>query len=102
MKLNQKEQTIETIPQNTTRRRFLVQLLAMAGIIAIPLLGLCQTRAMKRREDRRDDRADQMQERGENMVERSNDPIGVRGPERRTDRRDLRYDRQDDRLERIY
>jgi flagellar biosynthesis/type III secretory pathway M-ring protein FliF/YscJ len=102
MKFNQKEQTIETLPQNTTRRRFLVQLFAMAGIIAIPVLGFCQTRAMKRREDRRDDRTDRTQERGENMVERSDDPIGVRGPERRTDRRDLRDDRQDDRRERIY
>jgi hypothetical protein len=36
------------------------------------------------------------------MAERSDDPIGIRGPERREDRRDLRQDRRGDRRERLY
>ncbi len=92
----------ETIPQGTTRRRFLLQALTVAGVIAVPILGFCQTRGMQRRQDRRDDAADRMQERDDKMEERRDDPIGIRGPERREDRRDLREDRRDDRRERIY
>jgi hypothetical protein len=92
----------KAIPQSTTRRRFLLQLLTVAGAIAIPILGFCQTRGAERRQDRRDDAADRTQERGDKREERLDDPIGVRGPERREDRRDLREDRHDDRRERIY
>ncbi len=91
-----------TIPQNTTRRRFLAQVLIVAGAIAVPIFGFCQTPGMERRQDRRDDRTDRMQERDDQMVERRDDPIGVRGPERREDRRDLRQDRRGDRRERVY
>jgi hypothetical protein len=35
-------------------------------------------------------------------VERSDDPIGIRGPQRREDRGELRGDRRNDRRERIY
>jgi hypothetical protein len=96
----------ETIPQGTTRRRFLLQFLTVAGAIAVPILGFCQTPGMERRQERRQDRredgADRMEQRGDKMEERADDPIGVRGPERREDRRDLREDRHDDRRERIY
>ena len=102
MKFTPREPTPKTIPQNTTRRRFLLQLLTVAGAIAVPILGFCQTPGMKRRQDRRDDATDRMQERDDKMEERRDDPIGVRGPERREDRRDLREDRRDDRRERIY
>jgi len=102
MKFTPRETTRKTMPQSTTRRRFLLQLLTVAGTIAIPILGFCQTRGMERRQDRRGDAADRTQERGEKMEERVDDPIGVRGPERREDRRDLREDRHDDRRERIY
>jgi len=81
-----------TIPQKTTRRRFLAQLLTVAGAIAAPILGFCQAPGMERRQDRRGDRTDRVEQRGDKMVERSDDPIGVRGPERREDRRDLRED----------
>ena len=91
-----------TIPQKTTRRRFLAQILTVVGAIAVPILGLCQTPGMDRRQDRRGDRTDRMEQRGDNMAERSDDPIGIRGPERREDRRDLRGDRRTDRRERIY
>lgn len=102
MKFTPREPTPKTIPQNTTRRRFLLQCLTVAGAIAVPILGFCQTRGMQRRQDRRDDAGDRMEERGDKMEERVDDPIGVRGPERREDRRDLRKDRRDDRRERIY
>jgi flagellar biosynthesis/type III secretory pathway M-ring protein FliF/YscJ len=92
----------EKLTQNTTRRRFLVQLLTVAGVIAVPIFGFCQTRGMERRQDRREDGADRTEQRGDKMEERADDPIGVRGPERREDRRDLREDRHDDRRERIY
>ena len=91
-----------TIPQKTTRRRFLVQVLTVAGAIAAPILGFCQSPGMERRQDRREDRTDRMEERGDKMVERSDDPIGIRGPQRREDRRTLREDRRNDRGERIY
>jgi len=102
MKFTPREPTRKTMPQNTTRRRFLLQLLTVAGAIAVPILGFCQTPGMERRQDRRDDRTDRMQQRDDKMVERRDDPIGIRGPERREDRRDLREDRRDDRRERIY
>ncbi len=56
---------------------------------------------MKRRQDRRDDRGERLQQRDDKWVERRDDPIGVRGPERRKDRRDLRNDRRKDRRERV-
>jgi len=90
------------IPQNTTRRRFLAQILTVAGVIAVPIFGFCQTRGMQRRQDRREDGADRVEQRGDKMQERADDPIGVRGPERREDRRDLREDRHDDRRERVF
>ena len=102
MKFTPREPTPKTMSQNTTRRRFLAQVLIVAGAIAVPIFGFCQTRRMERRQDRRDDAADRMEERGDKMEERRDDPIGVRGPERREDRRDLREDRHDDRRERIY
>ena len=92
----------EKLTPNTTRRRFLVQLLTVAGVIAVPIFGFCQTRGMERRQDRREDGADRMEQRGDKMEERADDPVGIRGPERREDRRDLREDRHDDRRERIY
>ena len=104
MKFISKEGTRNTltIQEKTTRRRFLAQVLTVAGAIAVPILGLCQTPGMERRQDRRGDRTDRMEQRGDNMAERSDDPIGIRGPERREDRRDLRGDRRTDRRERIY
>jgi len=80
----------------------LAQLLTVAGIIVAPILGFCQTPGMERRQDRRGDRTDRMEQRGDMMVERSDDPIGIRGPQRREDRRELRGDRRNDRRERIY
>jgi len=91
-----------TTPENTTRRRFLAQVLTLAGTIALPIFGFCQTRGMARRQDRRDDGAERIQQRDDMMVERRDDPIGIRGPQRREDRRDLRNDRRSDRRERIY
>ena len=90
------------IPTLAPRRRFLAQLLTITGVFVGPLLGFPQTRGMKRRQDRRDDRTDRVQQRDDKMVERRDDPIGVRGPQRREDRRDLRTDRKTDRRERIY
>jgi hypothetical protein len=84
------------------RRRFLAQLLTITGVVVGPLLGFSQTPGMKRRQDRRDDRTDRLQQRDDKMGERRDDPIGVRGPQRREDRRDLRTDRRTDRRERIY
>jgi len=71
-------------PQNTTRRRFLLQFLTVAGAIACRSSGSARP-GMKRRQDRRDDATDRMQERDDKMVERRDDPIGIRGPERRED-----------------
>ena len=102
MKFTSREGTRKTIPHDTARRRFLAQLLTVAGSIAVPIFGFCQTPGMERRQDRRDDRTDRMQQRGDQMVERSDDPIGIRGPERRENRRDLRQDRREVRRERIY
>lgn len=90
------------IPQNTTRRRFLAQVLIVAGAMAVPAFGFGQTRRMERRQDRREDRADRMEQRANQAVERSDDPVGIRGPERREDRRDIRQDRRVDRHERVY
>jgi len=87
---------------HTPRRRFLAQLLAVAGAIAGPILGFSQTQGTKRRQDRRDDRGSRVQDRDDKWVERRDDPIGVRGPERREDRRDVRTDRKTDRRERVY
>jgi hypothetical protein len=102
MKFIPREGRLMRITQKTTRRRFLAQALIVAGVIAVPSFGFCQTRRMERRQDRREDGADRMEQRGDKMEERADDPIGVRGPERREDRRDLREDRHDDRRERIY
>lgn len=102
MNFTPREETLKTIPQKATRRRFLAQVLTVAGAIAVPILGFCQTPGMERRQDRRGDRTDRMEQRGDKMVERSDDPIGIRGPQRREDRRDLRGDRRNDRRERIY
>ena len=102
MKFTPREPTRKTMLQNTTRRRFLLQFLTVAGAIAVPILGFCQTRGMERRQDRREDGADRMEQRADKMVERSDDPVGIRGPERREDRRELRSDRHNDRRERIY
>ena len=57
---------------------------------------------MKRRQDRRDDRGERVQQRDDKWVQRRDDPIGVRGPQRRKDRRELRNDRRVDRRERVY
>ncbi len=85
-----------------TRRRFWVQLLTVAGFLAGPAMALSQTRGMMRREDRRQDAGARMEQRGENMAERQDDPLGVRGVERREDRRGVRGDRRSDRRERVY
>ena len=90
------------IPAHAPRRRFLAQLLTMMGAIVGPLLGFSQTSGMKRRQDKRDDRTDRLQQRDDKMVERRDDPIGVRGPERRKDHRELRTDRKTDRRERVF
>ncbi len=84
------------------RRHFLARLLTITVTIAGPLIGLSQTQGAKRRQDRRDDRTDRVQQRDDKMVERRDDPIGIRGPERREDRRDIRTDRKTDRRERVY
>ena len=91
-----------TVPAYASRRRFLAQVLAMTGAMVGPLLGFSQTTGMKRRQDKRDDRTDRLQQRDKKMVERRDDPIGVRGPERRKDHRELRTDRKKDRRERVY
>jgi len=91
-----------TITQNITRRRFLAQLLIVAGAITVPTFGFCQTRGMQRRQDRREDGADRMEQRADKAEERSDDPVGIRGVERREDRRDIREDRRGDRRERVY
>jgi hypothetical protein len=85
-----------------TRRGFLIQILSLAGIVGLSSSALAQTPGMSRRMDRRVDRTDRMNQRGENMVERSDDPLGVRGVNRREDRREVRQDRQSDRYDRVF
>jgi hypothetical protein len=87
---------------HASRRRLLAVFLAMTVTIMAPLLVLSQTPGMERRQDKRDDRNERVQQRDDKAVERRDDPIGVRGPERREDRRELRTDRKTDRRERIY
>ncbi len=85
-----------------TRRQFLLRMLTLAGLTAIPSAALAQTRGMSRRMDRRVDRGERVNQRGEDMVERSDDPLGVRGVNRRQDRREIRQDRQYDRYDRVF
>ena len=85
-----------------TRRRFLIEILAVAGLVGLTSAALAQTPGMSRRMDRRVDRTDRVNQRGEDMVERSDDPLGVRGVNRRQDRRDVRQDRQSDRYDRVF
>ena len=85
-----------------TRRRFLIQMVTLTGLVGLPTAALAQTRGMSRRMERREDRADRVNERGEDMVERSDDPLGVRGVNRRQDRREVRQDRQSDRYDRVF
>ncbi len=85
-----------------TRRLFLIQMLTLTGLVALPSAVLAQTRGMSRREDRRVDRADRTGQRADNMAERSDDPLGVRGVNRREDRRDDRQDRRSDRRDRVF
>jgi len=85
-----------------TRRRFWVQLLTVAGFLAGPALALSQTPGMMRRQDRRQDAGERTEQRGQNMGERQDDPLGVRGVERREDRREVRGDRRSDRRERVF
>ena len=84
------------------RRRFLAHLLIIMGVIVAPLLGFSQTPGMDRRQDRQGDRTQRVQKRDDKMVERRDDPIGVRGPQRREDHREVRTDRKTDRRERLY
>jgi hypothetical protein len=91
-------------PIPLTRRRLLAHWLALAASIAGSMIALAQdssTPGMKRRQDRRDDRVDRVQQRDDKAVQRRTDPIGVRGPQRREDHRDLRTDRRTDRRERV-
>ena len=74
----------------------------LADLVRLPSAALAQTPGMSRRMDRRVDRADRVDQRAENMVERSDDPLGVRGVNRRQDRRDVRQDRQSDRYDRVF
>ena len=83
-------------------RRFLAHLLIITGVIVVPLLGFSQTPGMERRQDRQGDRTQRVQKRDDKMVERRDDPIGVRGPQRREDHREVRTDRKTDRRERLY
>ncbi len=85
-----------------TRRQFLIHVLVLTGVAAIPAVALAQTPGMSRRMDRRVDRTDRMNQRGEDMVERSDDPLGVRGANRREDRREIRQDRRGDRYDRVF
>jgi hypothetical protein len=92
--------TMEYAP--ITRRRFLIQMVTLAGLVGLPSAALAQTPGMSRRMDRRVDRADRVNQRGEDMAERSDDPLGVRGVTRRQDRREVRQDRQSDRYDRVF
>ena len=85
-----------------TRRQFLIEILAVAGLVGLSSAALAQTPGMSRRMDRRVDRGDRAGQRAENMVERSDDPLGVRGVNRREDRREVRQDRRSDRYDRVY
>lgn len=85
-----------------TRRGFLIQILSLAGMVGLSSAASAQTPGMSRRMDRRVDRTDRMNQRGENMAERSDDPLGVRGVNRREDRREVRQDRQSDRYDRVF
>ena len=85
-----------------TRRRFWAQLLTVAGFLAAPALALSQTPGVMRRQDRRQDAGERVEQRGQNMAERQDDPLGVRGVERREDRREVRGDRGSDRRERVF
>jgi hypothetical protein len=102
MKVTSREGTQGAISRNSTPQWFLSLLLALIFTVAVPISGFCQTRGMEQRQDRRADRGERMQQRGDMMVERSDDPIGIRGPQRREDRGTLRQDRREDRRERIY
>lgn len=88
--------------REVSRRGFLIGLLSLAGIIGLSSTAWAQTPGMSRRMDRRVDRGDRVNQRAENMVERSDDPLGVRGVERRQDRREIRHDRQGDRYDRVF
>jgi hypothetical protein len=57
---------------------------------------------MERRQDKQGNRTQRVQKRDDKMVERRDDPIGVRGPQRREDHREVRTDRKTDRRERLY
>jgi hypothetical protein len=85
-----------------SRHRWLLYLLIFTGVVVFPLLGFSQTAGMDRRFDRQDDRTRRVQKRDDKMVERRDDPIGVRGPQRRADQREVRTDRKVDRRERLY
>jgi hypothetical protein len=85
-----------------TRRRFLLEILAVTGLVGLPSAALAQTPGMSRRMDRRVDRVDRVDQRAENVAERSDDPLGVRGVNRRQDRREVRQDRQSDRYDRVF
>jgi hypothetical protein len=85
-----------------SRRRFLIQITALAGLAALPSAVLAQTAGMARRTERRVDAADRAGQRADNMAERADDPLGVRGVERREDRRNVRQDRRYDRRDRVY
>ena len=84
------------------RRRFCAQLFTVAGFLAWPALALSQTRGMNRREDRRQDAGERVEQRGQDLAERQDDPLGMRGVERRQDKREIRDDRRYDRRERVY
>ena len=88
-----------------TRRRLLIQAFLWAiAVLNLPFRAPAQessTPGMRRRQDRRDDRVDRMQQRDDKSVARRDDPLGIRGPQRREDHRTLRTDRRNDRRERI-
>lgn len=88
--------------QDMARRTFVIGILSLAGLVGLSTAALGQTPGMSRRMDRRVDRGDRVNQRAENMVERSDDPLGVRGVERREDRREIRHDRRTDRYDRVY
>lgn len=85
-----------------TRRLFLIQMLTLTGLAALPAAVLAQTRGMSRRADRLEDRADRTGQRAEDVAERADDPLGVRGVNRRQDRREVRQDRRSDRYDRVF
>ena len=83
-------------------RPLLARLLIITGAIVVPLLGFTKPPGMERRQDKQGDRTQRVQKRDDKMVERRDDPIGVRGPQRREDHREVRTDRKTDRRERLY